>query len=100
MKAELGQLHTQLKQMEDRHLSEGSVASTATIEEEQRNMRNGYKTSLDDVRGAIIDLEREHEKLHLQYRCDTCARAHGSHVTHVTQAAAAGPGQRACVGGG
>jgi hypothetical protein len=77
MRAELGDLHKQLKQLEDRHLSEGSVTSASTLEEEQRSMRNGYKTTLDDLRGAIIDLEREHEKLHVQYRRRLLDQANG-----------------------
>ena len=58
-------------------MSEGTVTSTNTLEEEQRNMRNGYKTSLEDLRGAVIDLEREHEKLHLQYRRRLLDQANG-----------------------
>jgi hypothetical protein len=77
MKAELGELHKQLKQMEDRHLSEGSAASASDLEEEQRNLRHGCKTNLDDLRGAIIDLEREHEKLHMQYRRRLLDQANG-----------------------
>ncbi len=77
MRAELGDLHKQLKQLEERHLSEGSATSASNLEEEQRSLRNGYKTTLDDLRGAIIDLEREHEKLHVQYRRRLLDQANG-----------------------
>jgi hypothetical protein len=77
MKAELGHLHKHLKQLEDKHLSEGSATSASDLEEEQRSVRNGFKTTLDDLRGAIIDLEREHEKLHVQYRRRLLDQANG-----------------------
>jgi hypothetical protein len=77
MRAELGDLHKQLKQLEERHLSEGSAASASNLEDEQRSVRTGYKTTLDDLRGAIIDLEREHEKLHVQYRRRLLDQANG-----------------------
>jgi hypothetical protein len=77
MRAELGELHKQLKQLEERHVADGSSVSASNLEEEQRSMRSGYKTTLDDLRGAIIDLEREHEKLHLQYRRRLLDQANG-----------------------
>ena len=70
-------MHKQLKQLEERHLSEGSAASASNLEDEQRSVRTGYKTTLDDLRGAIIDLEREHEKLHVQYRRRLLDQANG-----------------------
>jgi hypothetical protein len=77
MRAELGDLHKQLKQLEERHVADGSAVSASNLEEEQRSMRSGYKSTLDDLRGAIIDLEREHEKLHLQYRRRLLDQANG-----------------------
>ena len=77
MRAELGDLHKQLKRLEERHVSEGGVTSASNVEEEQRSMRSGYKSTLDDLRGAIIDLEREHEKLHVQYRRRLLDQANG-----------------------
>ncbi len=58
-------------------MSEGSSTSASNLEEEQRSMRSGCKSTLDDLRGAIIDLEREHEKLHLQYRRRLLDQANG-----------------------
>jgi hypothetical protein len=77
MKAELGELHKQLKALEERHLAEGSTVSARDVDEEQRSIRNGFKTTLEDLRGAVIDLEREHEKLHLQYRRRLLDQANG-----------------------